>query len=203
MPDVRIPLKNAQGKIHPSVIPDVPRFPNAVTAGNGKIPVANPSGSWDYIDGSSVGGGGAGGGSIASTRYNPAASTDKTVNSTALADVDAALLSVAFTAPASGKVQIDLCAQVKGSAANTRTFWALREGSAVIANSMVMVHEGTTPSRATASVIVTGLVAGQNYIYKWAAAASTGSTVLSAGGSTVDATTAGQATMVVSDAPFG
>lgn len=201
MPEVRIPLKDSTGKLDPATIPDVARFPNAVAAGADKIAVSTSTG-WDYVSSSMIGGG-SGGGSLASTRYNPAAVATTTASSTALTDLDSALLSVSFTAPASGKVQVDLSATVKGSAAATRSYWGLRSGTAEVPESLIMVHEGTVPARATASIIVTGLTAGQNYTYKWAAAASTGTTSLTAGGTATDATSGGQATMVVRDAPFG
>lgn len=200
MPDVRIPIKAPNGKLDASIIPDVARFPNSVTAGTNKLPVSTSSG-WDYISVSSIGGGG--GGSLASTKYNPSSVVTKSVASTTIGDLDAALLAVSFTAPASGKVQIDLSATVKGSAAGTRTFWALRNGTTVVPGTTVMVHEGVNPTRATVSIIVTDLTPGQNYTFKWGAAASTGTTSLYAGGNAVDIASAGQATMVVRDAPFG
>ena len=201
MPEVRIPLKDGSGRLDPAIIPDVQRFPNATAAGSDKVPVSTAAG-WDYVDAASLGGG-TGGGSIAATRYAPTTPTAKSASTTALADLDASLLTASFTAPASGKVQVDLSATVKGSAAATRSYWGLRSGTSDVPDSLVMVHEGTVPARATASIIVTGLTPGQNYTYKWAAAASTGTTSLTAGGTATDATSGGQATMVVRDAPFG
>lgn len=201
MPQVKIPLKDSTGKLDPATIPDVARFPNSVAATPGKVPVSTSVG-WDYVNQADFGSG-AGGGTLGAARYSPTAVTSKTATSTALTDLDAALLTVSFTAPASGKVQVDLSAVAKGSAAATRSFWGLRSGTTDVAGSLIMVHEGTVPARSTASIIVTGLTPGQNYTYKWAAAASTGTTSLTAGGTATDATSGGQATMIVRDAPFG
>lgn len=199
MPEVRIPLKDPSGKIDPATVPDVPRFPNAVAAGSGKVPVSTAAGGWDYVTPD----GGGGGGTIAATRYAPATVTTKTASTASLVALDAALLSVSFTAPTTGKVQVELSGVTHGSAASTRTYWGLVDGAAPVADSVVMVHEGTTPNRASATIIVTGLTAGQNYTWAWAAAASSGTATLTAGGSAVDAATGGQATIVVRESPFG
>ena len=201
MPQVKIPLKDSTGKLDPATIPDVARFPNAVTATPGKVPVSTETG-WDYVNQAEFGSS-SGGGTLGATRFAPATVATKTASSTALTDLDAALLTVSFAAPTSGKVQVDLSATVKGSTAATRSYWGLRSGTADVAGSLVMVHEGIVPARATASIIVTGLTPGQNYTYKWAAATSTGATSLTAGGAATDATSGGQATMIVRDAPFG
>lgn len=200
MPEVRIPLKDPSGKIDPATVPDVPRFPNAVAAGSGKVPVSTSAGGWDYVTQGDTGGDG---GTIAATRYAPATVATKTASTTSLVALDAALLSVSFTAPATGKVQVELSGVTHGSATSTRTYWGLVDGAVPVADSLVMVHEGTTPDRAGATIIVTGLTPGQNYTWAWAAAASSGTTTLTAGGSSVDAATGGQATIVVRESPFG
>ena len=202
MPQVKIPLKDATGKIDPAVVPRLPTVPYSDSAGApGRIPVSTAQG-WEYVADSEIGGAG-GGGAIGATNYSPSSPTSKTASTAGLSDLDVSLLTVSFTAPTSGKVQVDLSATVKGSTAATRSFWGLRSGTTDVAGSLVMVHEGTTPARAAATIFVTGLTPGQNYIYKWAAAASTGTTTLTVGGATADDASAGPATMVVRDAPFG
>lgn len=197
----RVTTLGPDGKIPVEATPIPHGTPSAVSAGDGMVPVSTSSGTWDYVPAGDFGS--SGGASLGVTSHAPGTVATYQATTTAPTDLDASLLAVAFTAPASGRVQVDLSAVVAGSDAGTRTFWCLRSGTTTVEGSLAHVHTGTVAARATSSVLVSGLTPGDNYQWKWAAAASTGTTTLHAGGSAVDGTTAGPASMTVREAPFG
>lgn len=131
------------------------------------------------------------GGLLAITHYQ--AGTGYTMNSTTLADVDSTNLSVAFTAPANGKVLVRLTGNVEPMNGGTASqmFFGLREAAATVTNSEQSVTAidssfGTTSHvKVSSAHYVTGLVAASAHTYKWAwKRASGGGTIGLRSGST-------------------
>jgi hypothetical protein len=142
--------------------------------------------------------GASGGGGSASTVLavkEHTASALYNTHSTFDADMDATNLVVTFTAPASGKVMVELSGilEVTGSSPGA---WSLRSGTSTIKACMV----GTGYRYATASFYITGLTPGDSYTYKWGyyRIGSTGEVRLYTGG---NGGTVGNALMVVTAMP--
>jgi hypothetical protein len=130
---------------------------------------------------------------LAVTEY--ATSALYNTNSTFDADMDATNLVVTFTAPASGKVMVELSGilEVTGSSPGA---WSLRSGTSTVKACMV----GTGYRYATARFYITGLTPGDSYTYKWGyyRIGSTGEVRLYTGG---NGGTVGNALMVVTAMP--
>lgn len=126
--------------------------------------------------------GGASGGLLGYTSYNPTAITTYT-SSGSSADVDATNLTITFTAPASGIVLIALeaVASMTSSSASGEGMWSLRTGTTNVVGSARSVLKGTAATasrqRIRTSIRLTGLVAGTSYTYKWAYRAQDGFSV--------------------------
>jgi hypothetical protein len=108
----------------------------------------------------------------------------RTTNSAVLVDADAANLAVAFVAPPSGNVLVELQTSASSSVAGNY-YWGLREGGAIIlpqgtdASGRIYVADdvdgaGGGRARVTAFLYVTGLAPGSAHVYKWAHAVSGG-----------------------------
>lgn len=113
------------------------------------------------------------GGLLAITQYRAGgAVVAYTTSSSSYADVDATNLSVAFTAPANGKVRVRLEGTVLIDPADQEMFWALREGSSNLANTGASVYYSPSGSdyliRLSYAIYITGLVASSSHTYKWA-----------------------------------
>lgn len=109
------------------------------------------------------------------TVYAPAATANiASISGGNCAAIDAANLSVTFTAPASGHVMVELTALVNASGANFA--WGLLDhatGNLAPGDGLVLVSRaGPTGAVLTAKINVTGLAPGQVYTYDWAHLAS-------------------------------
>lgn len=130
------------------------------------------------------------GGLLACTVYNPgvaaALSTSDTTAAAATAEADATNLKVNFTAPASGRVLVRLNGCVlKGTAAGL-VVWTLRDSTAEITAARCTVDESasnTNRRRYATSAVVSGLVAGTAYSWKWAHYTAANAVTLEVGGS--------------------
>lgn len=132
-------------------------------------------GFWAPLPG---GGGGSGVAEIlAFHNYNPGTQADLTSTSTSFVDVDATNMAVTFTAPASGKVLIDISAATYVGA-GVGIDWALRVGSTDVAGTNHRISYGSSGDRSTYSTlraVITGLVADSSYTYKLAQRVGVGS----------------------------
>lgn len=111
---------------------------------------------------------------LALTRYCPASPIAVASTSANYLVVDAANLTVTFTAPASGTVLVKLTA----TAGLGQCYWGLGVGGSLIAGTGQFITEATTKSRFTSAHRVTGLTPGNSYTYQWLQRrGSSGSTV--------------------------
>lgn len=135
-----------------------------------------------------TGGGGAASTSgelLAETEYNPGSLTVVGSTSTTHTDVDATNLSVAFTAPASGRVHVELQACAL-TAAGTTLDWGIREGAALLTGTVCRVAYQSWQGRPAYRMTIDGLVAGSAHTYKFSHARSTGTGLAQTGyGSTL------------------
>lgn len=127
---------------------------------------------------------------------NPSGST--------LAAIAPGVLVVSFTAPDTGRVLVQMEAQVNQCAADAG-FWAVQSSGTVVPGTTVRVV-GQVPSgqggRAVASVVAADLTPGVSYTFTWATAVmGTGAFQLRAGGTGTGAASAGPAMMIVRAAP--
>jgi hypothetical protein len=123
-------------------------------------------------------GGGGGGGLLASTAYLPGSLTSIGATTT-WNNVDGANLLVTFTAPASGKVFVDLSAVAESQNSSTLA-WGIQSGGSNVAIADVN-YNGTSSDlqlRLVCPLFVTGLTPGNSYTYTFAHARTFGSTAL-------------------------
>lgn len=137
--------------------------------------------------------------------HNPASQEQYTnPNGTTFTAVAPGALVVTFVAPSTGRVTVQLEAQIHVCVDNGG-FWALMSAGAVVQGSRVRVTGPVTADqggRRSATVVVGGLTPGVSYTYEWATAAtSTGTFSMRAGGTTVGAALSGPAVMIVRRAP--
>lgn len=113
---------------------------------------------------------GGGVGLIGLTSYAPGSDTTilNAGTSTSVAAVDSTNLTVAFTAPPSGKVLVRLSALTLVSTVGNSIFWGLLDGSNAQVGKLDYMMTYATAMRASASLYVSGLTAGTAYTYKWA-----------------------------------
>lgn len=152
------------------------------------------------------GGGGGGAGTVlASVRYLPASLVTYNINSTTPAVADATNLTISFTAPSSGAVEIYLEALGFGNVQPANLWWGVGvHGGSVTLPSMCFVTGSVNAIRCSATIKITGLTGGNSYQYDWYAGADAVSGVgtcgFYAGGnptSPLTSANAGQATMIV------
>lgn len=124
------------------------------------------------------------------TTYDPGSLATYTFTSSTPSDADATNLSVTFTAPASGAVDVHLEA-VCNTGSGTSLTWNLRTtGGADVSGTDLRVCESTGQVRIHVTIPVSGLTAGASTTYRWGAArdTGTGTCVFYAGGITGPAT---------------
>lgn len=139
---------------------------------------------------------------LAETVYAPSAFTQFDISSATITDISAADLSVTFTAPASGKVDIVLSGLVGHSNSGNASGWCLREGTTTLANTQSQVLYNVYGSvRVTNRVRIEGLTPGSSHTYKWAHYRHLGSGTASlyVGGDAAGTSAAGPASMIVTD----
>lgn len=131
-------------------------------------------GSWS----TPAGGGGGAGELLAVVQYDLAANASTT--STSFVDVDATNLAVTFTAPASGKVIIQMTADWEATT-NIQYFWGLRVGASDVASSERRIAKTTAGTGVVSQgavghyeLLVTGLTSTTSYTYKMAHRVSAG-----------------------------
>lgn len=117
--------------------------------------------------------GGAGGGMLASTIYDPATKVDASISSGTFADVDATNLAVAFTVPASGKVLVRLNGYAAAGANGIS--WGLREGTTNLDDRLVRYQD---EGGSSATFVISGLTPDAAKTYKWSHARTVGSTTV-------------------------
>lgn len=124
------------------------------------------------------GGGGSGsGGILAYVVDNPGTSTDYATTSTTDVDVNAATLSVTFTAPSSGKVLVRLTALGEVPEISKSAWWTIREGTTTLSRRYVTTARAATYDYpGNAAFVVTGLTSGAVHTYKWGHYTSSGGT---------------------------
>lgn len=84
----------------------------------------------------------------------------------AAADMDATNLKVTFTAPASGKVLVELSAFALTDAGHV-LMWGVREGSSDVTTEYARVQQSGVGGTAIARFLITGLTPGDSHTYKW------------------------------------
>lgn len=145
---------------------------------------------------------------LAALAHNPAVQEqyEGNVAGATFAALSPGSLLVTFTAPSTGRVSVQLEAQIQ--ACSETGFWALQESGAVVPGTAVRVCGAVAPNaggRASATVLAGGLTPGVSYTYTWASAApgTVGSFLVRAGGSgaTVGWGISGPAVMIVRTAP--
>lgn len=110
------------------------------------------------------------------TEYDPASQTDITSTTTSFADVDATNLSLSFTTPADGVVDIILYGS--GFVSTTvNSFWNLRNGAADVADSECAFTGATTYTQAVVRKIRLTLTGSTAYTLKWGWKASSAATL--------------------------
>jgi hypothetical protein len=120
----------------------------------------------------------AGGAVLASASHAPGSNTSiATTTSATFADVDATNLVVAFNAPASGVVTVQLLGMVD-SGGTTNTHWNLRDGSGDISGTERFITNSGAILRLGVTIRVAGLTPGNPYTWKWGHARATGSTTV-------------------------
>lgn len=120
------------------------------------------------MTGYSAPGGGASGGLIGFTQYNPGANVSLAPPGAALTDVDSVHLIVGFNAPTNGKVMVRLTA--RANVTNTALQWGLRDASGIIAGTLgeIAYSPDQVNERATHTMYVANLVSGVAYSYRFA-----------------------------------
>lgn len=141
------------------------------------ICLKDASGNYVWHDLVASSGGGSSTGLLGAKSYNPVNVTvlSTTVNTTNFQDVDATNLVVAFTAPTSGSVLLRLTGLVSrsGTSANFDVYWNVRDstGDVTGVGARVLTSTGLYIP-ASMSQVVSGLVPGQSYSWKWGQRAS-------------------------------
>jgi hypothetical protein len=130
---------------------------------------------------------GGGTGLIGLTSYRPGsdAATYGPGPGVTMTDIDAANLSVSFTAPPSGRVLVSLASSSYRST-NDRTHWALREGSTTVAEQYISSIPGYL-HYVSVDFYVSGLTPATVYTYKWAWRSASASNIYLYGGPTYGA----------------
>lgn len=108
--------------------------------------------------------------------YNPVSLSTYSSTSGTFADIDAANLAVSFVAPASGIVEVEICA-VAVIGANTEVSWGLREAAADVTGSKkAMMYSGASAFQIQCcyKVQITGLTPGSSHTYKASFARTSG-----------------------------
>lgn len=104
---------------------------------------------------------------LAIKSYNPNPAVSVTNGTTTEADVDATNLVITFTAPASGKVIVRLCAACNLAGA-TAVIWILRTTAGVIVpGSRSQVTGTATWTRPGYAALITGLTPSASYTWRW------------------------------------
>lgn len=145
---------------------------------------------------------------LGATFHNPADQVELiNPNANTLTAIDPANLAVTFTAPASGKVTVDLEAEV--TEAGGLVTWGLVQNGALIPQTRTRIAPVIAPESAErkhATMLVTGLTAGQRVTFQWATAVTAGTMRMRVGGSEGThgngSAVSGPASMIVRDAPF-
>jgi hypothetical protein len=131
------------------------------------------------------------GASLARVYYNPASVTTGSSGSAGTVGVyvavDTVNLTIAFTVPASGRVEIELGGTFGQPAGTSNGYWAVGpHGSTTVAGSAVLIFDTNIGSRqhASALILLTGLTPGASVSYDWLVAvfAGGGAAVMSYGG---------------------
>ena len=106
---------------------------------------------------------------LARASYNPAGVTTLSTVSTTSVDADATNLTVTFTAPDDGIVDVTLeaCADVAAGGGGVQNIWSLRSGGSDVAGTVRTVTRNIDAARVTTIVRVSGLTAGASYTYTW------------------------------------
>lgn len=116
---------------------------------------------------------------LAVAQYAPATLAHYTSSSTTLTAMDAAHLSVSFTAPASGNVLITLSAPAAAPTTAVQVFWGLLDHtSSALYGNQAEVHAATTLSCITVRQMISGLTPSTAYQMDWALASSTAGQVV-------------------------
>ena len=168
----------------------------------GRILQTNGDGSWEFIPTPTVDPYTAAGSILTATKVNPTTAADYQVTNSA-ADYNAPTLAVAFTAPATGRVLVDLDATHLGSSAAVM-YWLLRQSGVIVPGSVVAVDGTTIAARRHATLLIESLTPGSSYSWTWGGQTLAGgvtSTLRVGGGNTPTAGVGGAAVMVVRDAP--
>lgn len=108
---------------------------------------------------------------LAYVQYWPAGGVNTTPSGLTLQDLDAAHLSITFTAPASGNVVVELEALGTGLPGDSALFWGVRESSSVVAD-LALVATPSASIRTRVRFLITGLTPSSSHTYKWAHATS-------------------------------
>lgn len=145
---------------------------------------------------------------LGATFHNPANQVELiNPNANTLTAIDPANLAVTFTVPASGKVTVDLEAEVTD--AGGVVTWGLIQSGSPLTQTRTRICgpiAAGAGERKHATVLVTGLTAGQTVTLQWATAVSAGGLKMRVGGSEGTngngPAVSGPASMIVRDAPF-
>lgn len=118
---------------------------------------------------------------LATAQYAPATLAHYTSSVTTLAAMDAANLTVAFTAPVSGNVLVTLAANASSVSTAVNVFWGLLDHvtTTTIYGCLMNVMATTTSTYLTAKQRITGLTGGVTYQVDWALASGTASSAVS------------------------
>ena len=116
---------------------------------------------------------------LASTVYAPASQTTKTQSSgTVPAVFDATNLTVTFTAPASGKVLVELSGYIQVGTAGTSAIWNVcTHGGTTPVGTWMSATAGVNGVNVTTRCYVSGLTAGNSYQWDWLAQTGNSGTV--------------------------
>jgi hypothetical protein len=118
---------------------------------------------------------------LAVCQYAPGTRSTYTSNSTTLAAMDAANLTVSFTAPASGAVLVRLSAWVDAPSTAVQVVFGLTDHTTTttLYGSQMYVMATTAPGAYSVPQRITGLTPGTAYQMDWALASNTGSSTVS------------------------
>lgn len=106
--------------------------------------------------------------------------TSYSTSATSFADVDTSKLVISFAAPASGKVMVIQRGGIDKATTDGYVSWNLREGSADVPNTDRNIVYGVNDYHIGTNVILlSGLVPGQVYTYKWGWKTANGTAYLS------------------------
>lgn len=115
---------------------------------------------------------GPGGGLLAFHAYDPDPPSVIDAVTQSFVDVDPTNLAITFTAPASGKVLVELSGYTVIPLDQTSSAWALREGSSRISYGVSVLTSGSLPGAisayTTAEFYISGLTPASVHTYKWA-----------------------------------